>query len=151
VVLHARTGGWVIPHFKHTPDGSCEYGKGETPEHRAVKALLRDHYRVRGYDVKVEYGLANRRADIFVSELRVAFEVEFSQRETAPFVAKCRDYLRLGVRSLWILRQRRISAQSVQAGKTVVVSTPPVLRFMHTKHCPRGASYAFLYMIKVGW
>jgi competence protein CoiA len=57
VVLHARIGGWVVPHFKHKPDSSCTYGKGETPEHRAVKALLRDHYRAKGYQVEVERDL----------------------------------------------------------------------------------------------
>lgn len=143
VVLHARIGGWVIPHFKHKPDSMCSYGKGETPEHRAVKALLRDHYRGKGYDVRVEYDLPPRRADVFVPRLRTAFEVEFSPKEGREFVAKCRDYQRAEIRSVWILRQRRVKNASVQVGKTILISVSPVLDVIYSKHRPRGARAAF--------
>lgn len=143
VVLHARIGGWVIPHFKHKPDSSCSYGKGETPEHRAVKALLRDHYRDKGYEVLVEHDLPPRRADVFVPGLRVAFEVEFSPKEDREFVVKCNDYQRRRVKSVWILRQRRIKATSIEVGKTVLISLSPVLKAIYSKRRPRNARAAF--------
>lgn len=143
VVLHARIGGWVIPHFKHKPDSLCSYGKGETPEHRAVKALLRDHYRAKGYDVEVEHDIEARRADVFVPGLHVAFEVEFSPKEVREFAAKCRDYQRAGTKSVWILRQKRVEAATVKVGKTVMISISRVLDFIYSKHRPRGARAAF--------
>jgi len=149
-VLHARIGGWVIPHFKHKPDSSCSYGKGETPEHRAVKALLRDHYRAKGYHVEVEHDIDARRADVFVPDLRVAFEVEFSPKETAEFVSKCRDYQRTGTKSVWILRQKQVSVADVQIGKMILISVSRVLDFIYSKHRPRGARPAFFAYDKNG-
>lgn len=143
VVLHARIGGWVIPHFKHKPDSLCSYGKGETPEHRAVKALLRDHYRAKGYHVEVEHDIETRRADVFVPDLRVAFEVEFSPKEVREFVAKCRDYQHAETKSVWILRQKRVDAATVKVGTTILISISRVLDFIYSKHRPRGARAAF--------
>jgi hypothetical protein len=143
VVLHARISGWVIPHFKHRSDSSCTYGKGETREHRAVKALLRDHYRSKGYDVAVEKKIGNRRADVFVEDLKVAFEVEFSPKETREFIDKCSDYLREEIRSLWILKQKNVDTNSVQVGKTILISMSRVLDFICFGRSPRGARPAF--------
>ncbi len=143
VVLHARIGGWVLPHFKHKPDSSCAYGRGETREHRAVKALLRDHYRGKGYEVRVEHHLPPRWADVFIPDPRTAFEVEFSPKEGREFVAKCRDYQRGEIKSVWILRQRRVETASVQVGNTILISRSPVLEVIYSKYSPRGARAAF--------
>ena len=143
VVMHARIGGWVIPHFKHKADSTCRYGKGETPEHRAVKALLRDYYRSKGFDVQVEYDLPPRRADVFIPKFCAAFEVEFSPKESREFIAKCKDYQRGKIKSVWILRQKRVEVASVQVGKTILISVSPVLEVMCSKHRPLGAKAAF--------
>ena len=143
VVLHARVGGWVIPHFKHKADSACSYGKGETAEHRAVKALLRDHYRAKGYHVEVEHDIADRRADVFVPDLKVAFEVEFSPKEVREFVAKCRDYQNSDVKSVWVIKQKDSRFVSVQEGDRILISVSRVLDFIYSKHRPRGARPAF--------
>lgn len=143
VVLHARIGGWVIPHFKHKSDRACSYGKGETAEHRAVKALLRDHYRAKGYHVEVEHDVANRRADVFVPDLQIAFEVEFSPKEVREFVAKCRDYQIAEIKSLWIIKQKEARFVAVQSGDRILISMSRVLDFIYSKHRPRGARPAF--------
>jgi hypothetical protein len=150
VVLHARIGGWVIPHFKHKPDSSCSYGSGETLEHRAVKAMLRDHFRAKGYHVDVEHQIDTRRADVFVPDLRAAFEVEFSPKETAEFVSKCRDYQRTHTKSVWILRQKRVSVAGVQVGKMILISMSRVLNLIYSKRRPHGAQPAFFAYDKNG-
>jgi hypothetical protein len=142
VVLHARAGGRVIPHFKHKADSQCPHGRGETKEHRVVKGLLRDHYRSKGYEVKIEHLIGTRRADVFVSELG-AFEVEFSPKEAHEFIAKCRDYERSAIRSLWIIQQRNVSTVNLAIDKTVVVSVSRVLDVLLSKKKPRGAKPAF--------
>ncbi len=143
VVLHARINGRVIPHFKHRPDSSCTYGKGETREHRVVKALLRDHYRSKGYDVEVEKKIDNRRANVFVSNLKVAFEVEFSPKEAKEFIEKCADYRRGGIKSGWVLKQKNVGVNLVQVGKTILISMSRVLEVIYSKHRPRGARPVF--------
>jgi hypothetical protein len=150
VVLHARIGGWVIPHFKHKANITCSNGKGETPEHRAVKALLRDHYRAKGYHVEVEHDIDSRRADVFVPELQVAFEVEFSPKEEAEFASKCWDYQKAKTKSVWVLRQKRVSFAAVEVGKTVLISRSRVLDFIYSKERPLGARPAFFAYDKDG-
>ena len=126
VVLHARVGGWVIPHFKHKTQSPCPYGRGESDGHRAIKHLLCDHYRHKGYEAELEFTVAKRRADVFVKGINVAFEVEFSSKEAGEFLSKCRDYERARVRSLWILKQRT-NYVNVEPGQKVMVATSPVL------------------------
>lgn len=143
VVLHARVGGWVVPHFKHKADIGCANGRGESPAHRAVKALLRDHFRGKGHSVEVEHWLDGRRADIYLPDLRSACEVEFSNKETREFVAKCRDYIKCDVKSLWILHHRQVQPRKVRVGATTIISVSPVLRLIESKHRPKGARAAF--------
>jgi hypothetical protein len=152
VVLHARTGGWVIPHFKHKAKSACSNTRGETVEHRAVKDLLRNHYRAKGHDVELEYIVANRRADVFVAGLGIAFEVEFSQKETREVITKCRDYAARNVKSVWILRQRRLIGSDIQIGNDVVVAVSPVSNALSTssKMRPKGARLAFFAYDKDG-
>jgi hypothetical protein len=152
VVLHARLGGWVIPHFKHKAKSACSYGKGETKEHRAVKDLLRSHYRALGHEVILEHTIGVRRADVFVTSLGVAFEVEFSQKEARDAIAKCRDYAGGQVKSVWVLRQKRFAPSDIEVGKSVVISTSPVSRALcnTSRIRPRGAKIAFFAYDKSG-
>jgi hypothetical protein len=142
--LHARIGGWVIPHFKHKAQSPCPYGRGETETHRSIKNLLRDHYNAKGYEAELECPISNRRADVFVKGINVAFEVEFSSKEAGDFLRKCRDYERAQIRSLWILRQRANYA-NIETGKKVMITTSPVLdAYFSTKlKGPRIAFFSY--------
>jgi hypothetical protein len=146
VVLHARINGRVIPHFKHKAKGECANGKGESPAHIAVKALLRDHYNARGHLVQLELRfpeIGNRRADVYVADMPAAFEVEFSQKEAVEFLAKCNDYRRGGLRSIWIFRQKNVRPSDIYPGSKVVISTSPVLDVIRSRRRPQGATAAF--------
>jgi len=141
VILHARIGGWVIPHFKHKAHSNCSHGRGETEAHRSIKRLLRDHYSAKGYDVELEFTTANRRADVFLKEIKAAFEVEFSPKETGDFLRKCRDYEKAGIRSLWILKQQ-VNYVNIEPGDKVRITTSPVLRAWLCNNV-KGARIAF--------
>lgn len=143
VVLHARVGGWVIPHFKHKAKSECPNGTGETAAHRAVKALLRDHFRDKGLRVEVEKRTAGRRADVYLPDSKTAYEAEFSNKETHEFIGKCHDYARHGVKSLWIFHQRQIKTESISEDAKILVTTSPILRLIDSRHCPKDARAAF--------
>jgi hypothetical protein len=143
VVLHARSDGWVTPHFKHKVSGSCLHAKGETPGHRAVKRLLCEHYRTKGLQVELERRVGTRRADVFVADLQAAFEVEFSPKESREFLDKCGDYARASVRSVWVLKQKNVASMDICVGNKILISTCPVLNSLASKNKPYGASAAF--------
>lgn len=145
VILHARLDGWVVPHFKHKAKSQCPNGRGETKEHRAAKVLIKNHYESRGYEVILEHSIGSRRADVFVPGINTAFEVEFSQKETREIVAKCKEYDKHSVKSLWIVRQRNIHSSSVKVGADLKINTSPATQLLckTSKHRPKGSHLAF--------
>lgn len=66
-IVILKAGSKNIAHFSHKSDSECNHGAGETPWHRNGKRWVANFYRSRGYDVKFEEDLGNRRTDVLVT------------------------------------------------------------------------------------
>lgn len=102
-----RKGTVKLPHFSHTPQSRCEFGKGETDLHRRCKtelfAALRCHPKVTA--VHLEYRLGKVRPDVFanVKGVPVAFELQISNLTPEAITRRTEEYRRLGIYVLWLL------------------------------------------------
>jgi competence protein CoiA len=95
-----------IHHFSHTPPVSCEYGQGESEEHRRAKTEIFEVLRARS-DVekcKLERSLGDVRPDVSarIRGVPVAIEVQISTLSLEQIVRRTIAYARLRIAILWI-------------------------------------------------
>ena len=105
-VVTLRKGRVYAAHFAHQPPVSCEYGAGESEEHRRCKIAL---YEALAADPRVgkcelERDLGTVRPDVsaYVRGVPVAFEVQLSSLSLERIVYRTGEYARKGTYVLWL-------------------------------------------------
>jgi competence protein CoiA len=105
-VVTLRKGRVVAPHFAHQPPVVCEYGAGESEEHRRCKlalydALARDP---RAEKCELERDLGTVRPDVsaYVRGVPVAFEVQLSNLPLEKIIYRTSEYFRKKINVLWL-------------------------------------------------
>lgn len=96
-----------VAHFAHKPPVTCEYGTGESEEHRQCKTAIYDCLTAVSYlDCKMEKKVGNVRPDIFFESKRTgkqyAIEVQLSTLPLERIIARTAEYNRLGIYVLWL-------------------------------------------------
>lgn len=96
-------------HFAHKPPVNCNWGKGETHEHREAKKLFKEEFIRRGLRAEVEHEVQSlpddRRADVVVwspQERRFAFELQHTGIDYDNLERRTRSYIQAGVPVIWI-------------------------------------------------
>lgn len=96
-----------VHHFAHKPPVFCEYGKGESEEHRKCKQeiyteLIKDDR----LECELEKPLGKVRPDIFIfskaSGKKYAIEVQISALTMEKIIYRTRQYDVLGIYVLWL-------------------------------------------------
>jgi competence protein CoiA len=105
-VVTLRRGGIIAPHFAHKPPVVCEYGTGESEEHRQCKIAI---YEALSADPRVrkcemERDLVAIRPDVsaYVNNVPVAIEVQASNLTLEKIARRTAEYARRGIYVLWL-------------------------------------------------
>ena len=103
-----------IAHFAHKATAGCEYGSGETEEHRRAKQFLHDlllrapvSYEVS--KVMLERGFGTVRPDVSckIGGRYVAFEIQRSEMSLENVQYRSAQYASKGIKVVWILLNPR--------------------------------------------
>jgi competence protein CoiA len=101
-----KRGRIVVAHFAHKPPTCCEYGVGESWEHRRSKfelfqALSRD---ARVTSLELERDLGRVRPDLYatIDGVDVAIEVQISALSMDTIERRTTEYRRQGIAVLWL-------------------------------------------------
>jgi competence protein CoiA len=95
-----KKGTMKVHHFAHKPPILCEYGRGETEQHRECKLTiyegLRRHGRFR--DVEIERSMGTVRPDVsgLMDGIPFAIEVQISALTTDQIVYRTSEYAKKG-------------------------------------------------------
>lgn len=104
--LTLRRGQLVAAHFAHRPPVTCEYGAGESEEHRRCKLALYEglsaHPSVRKCELERDLGSVRPDVSAYVGDVPVAFEVQLSALTPERIAARTAEYARKGVYVLWL-------------------------------------------------
>ena len=105
-VVTLRRGGIVAPHFAHQPPVVCEYGTGESEEHRRCKIAIYDalaaHPRVRKCEMERDLGAVRPDVSAYINNVPVAIEVQASHLTLQKIRLRTERYARLGIYVLWL-------------------------------------------------
>lgn len=105
-VVTLRKGSIVAPHFAHQPPVACEYGAGESEEHRRCKLALYEALasdpRVRKCELERDLGTVRPDVSAYVRDVPVAFEVQLSNLPLEKIVHRTAEYFRKGIHVLWL-------------------------------------------------
>lgn len=95
-----------IHHFAHYPPVSCEYGTGESEEHRRCKTAIYEAMRAAPNTSKweLERSLGSVRPDVsgYVGQTPVAVEVQASSLRLERIAQRTSEYHAKGVYVLWV-------------------------------------------------
>ncbi len=101
-----RRGGVRAPHFAHQPPVTCEYGAGESEEHRQCKIAIYERLveDPRVVKCEMERNLGTVRPDLsaYISGVPVAIEVQLSSLSLARINYRTAEYARKGIYVLWL-------------------------------------------------
>jgi competence protein CoiA len=105
-VLTLRRGGIIAPHFAHKPPVTCEYGAGESEEHRLCKisiyeALVADP-RVVKCEMERDLGAVRPDVSAYINGVPVAIEVQASNLTLEKIHHRTEEYARRGIYVLWL-------------------------------------------------
>jgi competence protein CoiA len=95
-----------VHHFAHKPPVTCEYGLGESEEHRRCKMAIYDeltkHRRFSGCEI--EKGMGTVRPDItaFMDGQHIAIEVQISTLTMGQVIYRTSEYAKKGIYALWL-------------------------------------------------
>jgi competence protein CoiA len=105
-VVTLRKGGIRAPHFAHQPPVTCEYGTGESEEHRRAKLTIYEGLRISNSVTKceIERNLGTVRPDIsaYINNVPVAIEVQLSSLSLERIEYRTAEYARRGIYVLWL-------------------------------------------------
>lgn len=105
-LLTLRRGGIKAPHFAHQPPVTCEYGTGESAEHRRCKLEIYEHLAAHARVAKceMERRLGSVRPDVsaYVNGVPVAVEVQISTLSQEQINARTAEYTRRGIYLIWL-------------------------------------------------
>jgi competence protein CoiA len=101
-----RRGHVIAPHFAHRPPVTCEYGAGESAEHRrcklAVYESLRAHPRVTKCELERDLGTVRPDVSAYIGNVPVAVEVQLSSLPLERIARRTAEYARKGIYVLWL-------------------------------------------------
>src|SRR5215207_5892769 len=101
-----RRGQAKAAHFAHRPPVTCEYGQGESDEHRRAKEEIFEHLsRSPGVEkLELERDLGEVRPDVscYIGGVPVAVEVQASSLSVERIARRTEEYARKGVYVLWL-------------------------------------------------
>lgn len=105
-VVTLRRGGIIAPHFAHRPPVVCEYGTGESEEHRQCKiaiyeALLK-HPLVRKCEMERDLGAVRPDVSAYIKDVPVAIEVQASNLTLEKIARRTEEYARRSIYVLWL-------------------------------------------------
>ena len=93
-------------HFAHRPPYNCEYGRGESDEHRRAKEEIYEHLSRLPHVTKLELerDLREVRPDVscYIGAVPVAVEVQASNLGVERIARRTSEYARKGVYVLWL-------------------------------------------------
>jgi competence protein CoiA len=105
-VVTLRKGDVKAPHFAHQPPVTCEYGVGESEEHRHCKIAIYEHLvrHPRVTKCEMERNLGTVRPDVsaYIDGVPVAIEVQLSSLSLARISYRTEEYARKGIYVLWL-------------------------------------------------
>lgn len=95
------------PHFAHKPPVTCDYGSGESEEHRRCKSSIFENASLLADvdDCEIEKSFGAVRPDIYIkfkSGLQVAIEVQLSTLTLEKIIQRTSIYEELDIYTLWI-------------------------------------------------
>lgn len=101
-----RKGGVKAAHFAHQPPVVCEYGQGESEEHRLCKTAIYEglvnHPHVTKCEMERDLGTVRPDVSAYVGRVAVAFEVQLSSLPLEKIVRRTAEYARKGIHVLWL-------------------------------------------------
>jgi competence CoiA-like predicted nuclease len=99
-----------IKHFRHTKEHKCN-SEPETKQHLEMKQFFIEKYKE--FNPITEYKIGSNIADVFVRDLNLSIECQFSNIQLKDWIERNRRYEENGIRVLWIfhsnLLKKRIS------------------------------------------
>lgn len=105
-VVTLRRGGIRAAHFAHQPPVTCEYGAGESEEHRRAKLIIYESLLASGRVTKceIERNLGTVRPDVsaYINNVPVAIEVQLSSLSVDRIKYRTSEYARRGIYVLWL-------------------------------------------------
>ena len=105
-VVTLRKGGIIAPHFAHKPPVVCEYGTGESEEHRrckiAIYEALKAHPNVRKCEMERDLGAVRPDVSAYINNAAVAIEVQASNLTLEKIRHRTEEYARRGIYVLWL-------------------------------------------------
>ena len=133
-VVTLRRGRLIAPHFAHKPPVTCEYGTGESEEHRRCKisiyeALL-DHPRVAKCEMERDLGAVRPDVSAYINGVPVAIEVQASNLTLEKIRHRTEQYARRGIYVIWL----PVYKESLKAG---LYSPRPWERWLHEAYFGR--------------
>ena len=101
-----RKGGVRAPHFAHQPPVTCEYGIGESEEHRRCKISIYEnlvvHPRVTKCEMERNLGTVRPDVSAYIDGVPVAIEVQLSSLSLDKIRYRTAEYARKGIYVLWL-------------------------------------------------
>jgi competence protein CoiA len=101
-----RKGDVKAPHFAHQPPVTCEYGVGESEEHRLCKIAIYEnlfrHPRVTKCEMERNLGTVRPDVSAYIDGVPVAIEVQLSSLSPARISYRTGEYARKGIYVLWL-------------------------------------------------
>ncbi|MBK8943783.1 MAG: competence protein CoiA [Ignavibacteriae bacterium] len=101
-----KKGKIVAHHFAHKPPVNCEYGKGETEEHRNAKLTLYEELKKNtSFTVcELEHSLGTVRPNIYLEDngYKIAIELQVSNLTANQLVEKTKIYFSKKIHVLWL-------------------------------------------------
>lgn len=139
-----RKGGVRAPHFAHQPPVVCEYGVGESEEHRRCKIAIYEnlvrHPRVTKCEMERNLGTVRPDVSAYINGVPVAIEVQLSSLSLAKICYRTAEYARKGIYVLWLPLYTRDLNQELYRPR-------PWERWLHAAYF--GSVYYWLEGLKV--
>lgn len=143
-VVTLRRGGIKAPHFAHQPPVICEYGTGESEEHRRCKISIYESLLasplVRKCEMERDLGAVRPDVSAYINNIPVAIEVQASNLTLEKIGRRTEEYARRGIYVLWL----PIYKESL---KQELYSPRPFERWLHVAY--RGRVYYWLEGLRI--
>jgi competence protein CoiA len=105
-IVTLRKGGIRAAHFAHQPPVTCEYGTGESEEHRLCKIAIYEslvqHPRVTKCEIERNLGTVRPDVSAYIDGVPVAIEVQLSSLSLDRISYRTAEYARRGIYLLWL-------------------------------------------------
>jgi competence protein CoiA len=138
-VVTLRKGGIRAPHFAHQPPVTCEYGSGESEEHRRCKTAIYEqlvrHPRVSKCELERNLGSVRPDVSAYINGVPVAVEVQLSSLPLSKIIYRTAEYALKGIYVLWL-------PPYVESLRRELYHPSPWERWLHAAY--RGRVYYWL-------